>query len=165
MKRIAIKEFMSQPFTLFDDDWALLTAGSFNEHNSMTISWGELGTLWSKNVITIYVKPRRFTHLFMENNDYFVVSFFKEEYRHALKAMGTLSGRNSNKDEEAKLTPLDYDEITLFKEAKVSIICKKIYQQELDVSHMPKDVIDAYYKVDEPHTMYIGEIMEIVEQE
>ena len=54
----------------------------------MTISWGELGTLWNKSVATVYVKPCRYTYNFMEENDYFVLSFFQEEYRDALKIMG-----------------------------------------------------------------------------
>jgi len=47
----------------------------------MTISWDELGTLWNKSVTTVYVKPCRYTYNFMEENDYFVLSFFQEEYR------------------------------------------------------------------------------------
>ena len=165
MKKLDIKEFKSKPFTLFDEDWALVTAGTLDNHNSMTISWGGMGTLWSKDVVTVYIKPRRHTHEFMENNDYFVVSFFKEEYREALNKMGSLSGKNTNKDLEAKLTPVEYKCTTIYKEASAIFICKKIYHQDLDVNNMPKEAINTYYKVEKPHTMYIGEVIEILENE
>jgi len=40
------KELQVNPFTVFDDDWALLTVGTEDRLNAMTISWGGLGTFW-----------------------------------------------------------------------------------------------------------------------
>ena len=159
------KDLISKPFTLFNNDWALLTAGSFDNHNSMTISWGEMGTLWNKNVVTVYVKPCRYTYKFMENNDLFVVSFFKEEHKSALQVMGSISGRDANKDQEAKLTPQEYQGVVIYKEAIRTIICKKIYHQDLDISNIPSDAVKAHYQVEKPHRMYIGEVVEIIENE
>ena len=39
-------ELTTDIFSLFDKKWALLTAGSKESFNSMTVSWGSLGTLW-----------------------------------------------------------------------------------------------------------------------
>ena len=61
---------------MYHDNWALVTAGSLGDYNTMTISWGGLGTLWSKQVTTIYVKPIRYTYQFLEKNDYFTITFF-----------------------------------------------------------------------------------------
>ena len=91
-------KLQTKPFEIFHNDWALVTAGPINKHNSMTVSWGGMGTLWSKSVVTIYIKPCRFTYQFLEENDYFVVSFFDEEYKKALGIMGSKSGRDINKD-------------------------------------------------------------------
>ena len=49
------------PFTKFEKDWALLTAGTEERYNSMTIGWGSLGTVWNKDVLTVYVRPDRYT--------------------------------------------------------------------------------------------------------
>ena len=65
----------------FDKEWALLTAGDSSKFNTMTISWGGFGTLWHKPVITVYVRKNRYTHEFMENNEYFTVSFYDSEYK------------------------------------------------------------------------------------
>ena len=63
------QEFWKTSFEIFDRDWALLTAGEKGGFNSMTVSWGGLGTLWNKPVATVYVKPVRHTHGFMEQSE------------------------------------------------------------------------------------------------
>ena len=63
-------------FRKFDKQWALVTAGTPEHYNTMTISWGGLGTLWRRPVATVYVKKNRYTFEFMEQNDYFTVSFY-----------------------------------------------------------------------------------------
>ena len=74
-------DFNADSFKIFDKEWALVTAGTLEHYNTMTISWGGLGTLWGKPVATVYVKPIRYTHSFLDANDYFTVSFYPEKYR------------------------------------------------------------------------------------
>ncbi len=156
------KNLELKPFELFDKQWSLLTAGTLEKHNSMTISWGGIGTLWGKAVATVYVKPCRYTHEFMESNDYFVLSFFSDEYRQNLAVMGSKSGRDINKDEASKLTPIQHGEVVIYKEASMTFICKKIYQNDLDINNIPEAEINNHYSTQAPHTMYIGEIIEII---
>ena len=149
---------------LFPEKWALLTAGSIDKHNSMTIGWGAIGTLWKKPAITVYVKPCRYTYKFMEENEYFVVSFFEEQYKDNLIVMGSVSGKDTNKDELAKLTPVKQENLTFYQEAKVILVCKKIYSEQLKLNQVPEEVKHQYYEVDEAHKMYIGEVVEIIKQ-
>ena len=154
--------FNTDILTLFDKKWALVTAGDISDFNTMTISWGGMGTLWGKPVATVYVKPVRYTHEFMENNDYFTISFFEEEYRKALELLGSKSGRDCDKVMESRLTPVRIGEnIVGYVQAFRTLVCRKIYSQELDVNAMPEAVREAYYTKEAPHTMYIGEIVGI----
>lgn len=148
-------------FKIYHEEWALLTSGTEENFNTMTISWGGLGTLWSKPVATVYVKPVRYTHQFMENNDYFTVSFYAEEYKRALMILGSKSGRDEDKVAVSKLTPEFLDHAVTFKEAKLTLLCKKIYHQDMDMKYMPDDVITDYYTTELPHTMYIGEVIDM----
>lgn len=157
-----MKEIKTNPFTIFNKEWALLTSGPINKHNSMTISWGEMGTLWNKNVVTVYVKPCRYTYQFMEDNDLFVVSFFDESYKNALSIMGFKSGRDVNKDELSKLTPMEYKGVTIYQEASLILICKKIYFNDLLIENIPGEAIEQHYQKEKPHRMYIGEVVEII---
>ena len=68
-------QFDTDIFAQFDKKWALLTAGDKEKFNTMTISWGGLGTLWGKPVATVYVRKSRYTHEFMDREDYFTLSF------------------------------------------------------------------------------------------
>ena len=149
-------------FDLFDKKWALVTAGDINDFNTMTISWGGMGTLWSTPVVTVYVKPVRYTHEFMEKNGFFTVSFFGEEYRRALGLLGSKSGRDCDKVALSGLTPVSAGENAVgFKEAETVIVCRKIYSQDLDPNAIPDRAKETYYRTEAPHTMYIGEVINI----
>ncbi len=155
-------KFDESIFDLFDKKWALVTAGDINDFNTMTISWGGMGTLWSKPAATVYIKPVRYTHEFMERNGYFTLSFFGGEYRKALELLGSKSGRDCDKVALSGLTPFAVTENAVgFKEAETVIVCRKIYSQDLDPNAIPDSAKETYYRTEAPHTMYIGEVVEI----
>lgn len=154
-------------FQLFNDRWALATAGSMENYNTMTIGWGSMGTLWGpphkgKPVLTIYVSPARYTHTFLEQNDYFTVSFFPEEYRKDLAMLGSRSGRDGDKVALTALTPLAIEHGVDFAQAELTFVCRKLYQQQFDLEKVPKDVADWIYTRVPPHSMFIGEVVEVI---
>lgn len=155
-------ELNAEVFSQFDRKWALVCAGTLEHHNAMTISWGGLGTLWSRPVATVYVKPVRHTYGFMEVSDWFTVSFYGEEYRRALEVMGTTSGRDTDKDGAAGLTPVAAGEGVTYAQAEVTLLCRKIYRQDLDTAHMPPEVVDTYYRTEAAHRMYVGEVVDVI---
>ena len=57
LKKIDPKELNANPFTLLDNDWALLMAGDKDSFNSMTVSWGGVGVLWRK-MLLLYMLDR-----------------------------------------------------------------------------------------------------------
>ena len=119
-----LEELKFAPFNDLDKNYALLTAGSKDDFNTMTISWGGFGTIWNKPVVTVYVKPIRYTYKFMEDNDFFTVSFYDDKYKKDLLTLGTKSGRDVDKISLTGLNPFFlYDSVT-FKEAKITLICK-----------------------------------------
>ena len=139
-----MKEFINKSLDLFDKGWALVTAGNIENFNTMTISWGGLGTLWNKPVATVYVKPIRYTHDFLDASEYFTVSFFDSDYRADLATLGTLSGKDGDKVAKTQLTAMAVGDSVSFKEAKLTLLCKKIYRQELDKSYMPDFAVEKY---------------------
>ena len=64
--------------------WMLITAGDEQRFNTMTASWGGMGTLFNKPVATIYVRPQRYTYQFTEQQDTFSLCFFDPCYRRKL---------------------------------------------------------------------------------
>ena len=158
-----MKDFITKSFNIFDKEWALVTAGNLDNYNTMTISWGGLGTLWNKPVATVYVKPIRHTHDFLDSNEYFTVSFFDEKNKKDLGVLGTLSGRDGDKVAKTSLTPVSVGDSISFKEAKLTLLCKKIYRQDMITDAMPQFAVDTYYTDEEPHTIFIGEVVDIIE--
>lgn len=149
-------------FSLFDKDWALLTAGTMAHYNTMTVSWGSLGTLWNKPTATVYVKPIRYTHAFMEENEYFTLSFFPKGYEKDLLLLGKKSGRDGDKLALTSLTPTALENAVAYKEAELTLLCRKMYHAEMEKSAMPSEAIRDYYESEAPHTLYIGEVVEII---
>lgn len=154
---------MEKIFDLFYKDWALVTAGTAERCNTMTIGWGGLGTLWNKPVCTVYVKPCRYTHRFLEEHEYFTVSFFPEQYKPALALLGRKSGRDGDKITESGLTLLPLEEGTVtFAQAEKTLVCRKIYRQDLDPAAMPPEIVQKYYTEEAPHTMFVGEVVRVL---
>jgi len=155
--------FQTDIFETYDKQWALLTAGNKDSFNTMTISWGGLGTIWGKPVATVYVRTSRYTHEFMDNNDYFTVSFYPESIKKStLGILGSKSGRDMDKMHDSGLTPVAAGESMTFEEAEVTLVCRKLFRQVLDPANIPEDIVNAMYKTDAPHDMYIGEVVEII---
>lgn len=153
------EEFQFEPFTSISSKWALLTSGDKEKANAMTIAWGSVGYLWNKDVATVYVRNSRYTKEFIDKTGYFTINFFPDEYKAALKYLGTVSGRNEDKIKMARLH-LDYDgNIPYIDEATCILVCKVMFKQELD----PENFYDAsektkWYSDGDLHMMYVAEI-------
>ena len=157
-------KFETDIFSVFDKKWALLTAGNKDSFNTMTVSWGGMGTIWGKPVATVYVRTSRYTHEFMDREGYFTVSFYPEEYRKVLGVLGSKSGRDMDKMHDSGLTARETDHSITFEEAETTILCRKLFCQELQTENMLPEIATAFYSVDAKHDMYIGEIIEIIRQ-
>lgn len=158
---ISPEELKDNPFKTIGKDWFLLTAGDKDNWNTMTASWGGLGVLWHKHVAFIFVRPSRNTYSFVEKGDTFTISFFTEDYRDALVYCGKNSGRDVNKANETGLTPMACDEkTTTFEEARLVLVCKKMYHQDLEPEHFLDPDIALNYPGDTNyHRMYVGEVI------
>ena len=163
MKQIEINEFSENPFKLIGSDWMLITAKKGEKTNMMTASWGGVGILWNKPVATIYVRPQRYTKEFIDNEEYFSLCVLPEEYRQILNYCGTKSGRDEDKIAETKLTIDESEKAPIFKEARLVLICKKLYAQDLtEQSFIDKSLVEKNYQSKDFHTMYIAEIEKIL---
>ena len=151
-------------FDSFHHGWALLTAGVPGDYNTMTISWGSVGCLWSRSVATVYVRPSRYTYEFMEKYDTFTVSFYPGEYRPALAILGRESGRDGDKVAKAGLTPVVFGDGVTFAEASCTLLCRKIYFQDMNPEQIQEDIREQYYPEGETvHRLYIGQVLDVRE--
>ncbi len=173
------KEKEYKVFELFDQQWAIVTAGSMEHYNSCTIGWGSLGNLWgkvgkSRPTVTIYVHPARYTSQFLENSDTFTVSFYPEDYKKALGYIGGHSGRDGEKAAAAGLTPVAFGQGVTYKEANLTFLCKKLYQHQFATEDIAPEVQEYYASMPkvypdfkggwQPHLVFIGEIIDVIDE-
>ncbi len=149
------------PFTKFNKEWALVTAGSKAKCNTMTVSWGGVGVIWNKNVVYIFVRDSRYTKEFMDQGEFFSLSFFDEDCRAALSYCGAHSGRDEDKFEKAGLTPAFRHSIPYPDEANLVMLCRKMAAVPITEETLnDKAIMKDFYKDGDMHTMYVGEIIE-----
>ncbi|HEY3322491.1 MAG TPA: flavin reductase [Planctomycetota bacterium] len=162
---IDIDTFNAPIFSLFDKEWLLLTAGKLKskQFNTMTVSWGFLGVLWSKPVAVAFVRPQRYTYKFMEESPDFTLSAFPSQYHDALTLLGTKSGRNGDKVAESGLTTVASAQVVspCFAEAKLVIECRKIYRDDLKPEFFLDPTITENYPTKDYHRFYLGEVVAI----
>jgi flavin reductase (DIM6/NTAB) family NADH-FMN oxidoreductase RutF len=155
---VAPDQLTENPFRLIGADWMLITAGSPERFNAMTASWGGQGVLRERKVCYIFSRPTRYTHEFVERAETFTLSFFNENYRKALQFCGTHSGRNTDKMKGTGLTAVTQDGPVYFDEARLVLLCRKIYHQDIDPERFLDPKIVSLYPQKDYHRMYVGEI-------
>ena len=152
-------------FDMFNNQWALVTAGSMDRYNTCTLAWGSLGTIWGgpgqgRPIVTVYVNPDRYTWEFLKEYDTFTVEFFPPEYREALGYLGSHSGRDGDKVSAAGLTPKEFAGGVTFEEANLTFACHKLYQGEFQREGLADEINRGIYRAWHPHWMFVGEIVE-----
>ena len=174
-KNIRPEAITDNPFKMISKDWMLVTActKTVDEEgnvrtgrvNTMTASWGGAGFLWNKPVATIYIRPSRYTKEIIDQTDTFSLSILPEnKYKTALDYCGSHSGRDGDKFKAAKLDVQYTNDTPWIKQARLVLICRKLYAQEFSpYSFTDEKILNQNYKKDDFHTMYIGEIIKVME--
>jgi flavin reductase (DIM6/NTAB) family NADH-FMN oxidoreductase RutF len=161
MKEIDINDFVLSPKEF--KNGFLITAGNLDKYNTMTAGWGSIGEFWSKPAITIYVRDTRYTYEFVNSNDYFTCSFFEEDYKEMLKICGTKSGRDIDKAQVCNITAIDVEGSVSFKEAKITILCKKLCHFDVEENEFDNvELGNKVYPLKDYHRGYIAEIIKII---
>lgn len=159
-----LKTMQINPFTLLNDEWGLVSAGTAEKYNTMTVSWGTLGIMWNRPISIIFLRPQRYTKEFVDNLDLYTLSFYPKEYKKALGILGSKSGRDGDKIKESGLTPYFLDDTIAFKEAHTIYICRKLFGgQQLDASKFTNLNLDSeFYPAKDYHYAYFGEIEKVL---
>lgn len=130
----------------------------------MTASWGGLGVIWNKNVVTVYIRNSRYTKEFIDHEDSFSLCVLPEKYRNELSYCGKVSGRNEDKITKCGLTVSYNNGIPFFEESRIILNCKKLYAQQLNSDCFTKEgknFPQTFYADNDWHVMYIAEIEKI----
>lgn len=163
LRPMELSQINMDPLNMIGKEWMLISAGDQDKFNMMTASWGGIGVMWGKNVSTIVIRPQRYTLEFIDKKEYYALSFFEEKYKSALSYCGAHSGRDVNKEKESGLTPVFDAEAPYFSEAKLVLICRKLYKQRIDPSGFIDETIKSRsYPEQDYHQCFVGEIVRVL---
>ena len=167
MKKLEVKDLKENFFEAIGKEWMLVTAGTKEEFNTMTASWGGIGWLWNKPVAFVFVRPERYTYEFIEKSDYLTLSFLGEANKKIHAVCGSKSGRDTDKVKATGLKPVFTEQGNVFfEQARLSLECKKLYTDTIKPEcFLDKESLEKWY--DDAHggfhKMYIVEIENIWE--
>ena len=153
---------------LIANEWTLITAGDAEKYNTMTASWGMLGHMWSRDAVSVVVRPQRYTKEFLDKKGHFTLCFFGkgEDAKAIHKICGSKSGREVDKTALTGLQPV-YDEAhdtVYFEGARLVLVCKKLYAAPFDPDcFADTQCRDEIYPNKDYHTQYFGKIVEAME--
>ncbi len=161
-KEISPKEIPNNIIKAISEEWMLITAGDQDGYNMMTASWGFAGEMWGNDAVMAVVRPQRYTMEFIDKNELFTLSFYGDN-KDVHKVCGSKSGRDVNKTELCGLSPIFADGATYFGEARMVLICKKQYVQQM----RPECFTDCapenkWYPEKDYHYMIIGKIEKVL---
>lgn len=158
---ITIKDVKDNLVKAISDEWMLISAGNEEGYNMMTASWGFVGEMWGSDCVIAAIRPQRYTMEFVDNNDYFALSFYGDR-KDIHKVCGSKSGRDVDKTALTGLTPVFSDNTVYFNEARLVIICKKQYVAPLkEEGFCDKAPLEKWYQ-DDLHNMIIGKIERVL---
>ncbi len=164
-EKINVNDLVFSPVEAIGEDWGILTGVSDKGFNSMTVSWGSVGVLWSKPVIFAFVRPHRYTYEFLEDGEMFSLAIMNKEIHKKMAVFGSKSGRDIDKYKESGLTAAFCNGVPYPEEAETVFICKKIAKGNITPEWFIDENIDAdNYPRKDYHGMYVGEIVEVLKK-
>ena len=163
MKEIDIRQLQLNPMTKIGKEWMLLTAGTEDRgYNTMTCSWGNLGSLWGHNTAVVYVRPQRYTKEFVDREERYTLCFF-DGYMKELGYLGSTSGRDEDKVAKVGFTPVFEDGYTYFAEASLVLVCRKLYRAPLKEEYfLDRETLEKNYPNRDFHDLYVGAIEKVL---
>ncbi|MCC8100840.1 MAG: flavin reductase [Clostridiales bacterium] len=157
-------ELTDNVFDLIGKQWLLVTAAKPDGTcNTMTASWGGFGVMWGKDVAFLVIRPQRYTKEFIDSSDTLSISVLPDGYKKQYSYLGSVSGRDEDKITKAGLTVTLDGKTPYFEEARMAMICKKLFAQPYDPdSFLVPAMKDDCYPQKDYHTLYICEIEKVL---
>lgn len=161
---IDVKNIKEDVFTLVGEDYGILTAGTPEKSNSMVTSWGGWGIVFGKPGVFHFLRSNRYTLELMREQQTYTVSFFDSEFKDDIMQFGMMSGRDSDKMKETKLTAVQTPDGTpAYKEAKIILECRlaevtTVAPEDFYNDEDRKFVTDAHAETGDWHKLVLSQI-------
>lgn len=139
---------------------AVLMTGE--QGNPMTIGWATLGVMWGKPVITVLVRPSRFSFSLIESLPEFTVNVLDtERFKRELAFCGSHSGRDRDKLAECTLAADPSRAIRTPHLAAATLVfeCSVVHKTTVVDADLASDIRSRYYPRGDLHRIYHAEVL------
>ncbi|MCC8173108.1 MAG: flavin reductase [Odoribacter sp.] len=157
-------------FKVTAEDYAVITAGTLSDYNSMVASYGGWGILFGDPVTWCFLRANRYTLEYMRANEKYTFAYFDAPYKEKIMHFGTSSGRGTDKMKTHDLTAVETPNGSIsYKEARFIIECElvEITTVSPDDFYSEKGknfVIEGFEDAKEYHKLVFGKITNIWER-
>jgi flavin reductase (DIM6/NTAB) family NADH-FMN oxidoreductase RutF len=144
-----------------EDGLLLVTQGADGKPNVMTIGWGTIGSIWSRPIFIVLVRPSRYTYSRLEEVSDFTVNVPPQELGIAASHCGSVSGREHDKFKETHLTIAPSHEVRapIVQECIIHYECRTVHRNDVVPEALAQSVRDEAYPEGNFHRIYFGEIV------
>ncbi|MFA6003778.1 MAG: flavin reductase [Elusimicrobiota bacterium] len=129
--------------------------------NPMTIGWATLGVIWGEPIITVMVRPSRFTHGLLEKTTRFSVCVPLGGLKSELAVCGTRSGRDIDKIKECKLKVAagQAEGVSVLADCDLFFECQTVHKTHVIRHNLEAGIVSRYYPEGDFHTVYNARIL------
>ena len=129
--------------------------------NAMTIGWGMIGSIWSRMMWQVLVRPSRYTYELLEDHPLFSVNVLPKSLSSALALCGSRSGRDGDKLAEAGLTTSagPATGAPVIDQSVISYECHVVHTNDFLPERMVPDIREGCYPSGDYHRVYWGQII------
>lgn len=166
MKRVELEKLQENFVQIIHQGWPVLTVQDDGKVNGMTVNWVQIGWLWNKPVVTVYVRPQRHTYPLINRENQFSLAFFDESERKNLAYLGKASGRDEDKLAHCGYTTTLIDGAPVIEQARLVLTLKKLYVSDIkEDAFSEPSIIDSAYPKKDFHRSFVAEIVSVLEQD
>jgi len=163
MKKVELEKLNENFVNLIHEGWPVLTVQDQGKVNGMTVNWVQLGWLWNKPVVTVYVRPQRHTFKLINQEDTYSLAFFDESHRQNLSYLGSKSGKDEDKLKHCDYTTTRIENTPVIDQARLIFTIKKLYVHDLKAEEfIDSEVKNSAYANQDFHRVFVGEITEVL---
>lgn len=129
--------------------------------NPMTIGWATIGVIWSIPVLTVLVRPSRFSFGLMESHREFAVCVPRDEMAEQVAYCGTHSGREVDKISECGFSLEQGSLISIphIGECPIYYECRVVHKTSVINADLDPTIVQRSYPTGDLHGIYNGEIL------
>ena len=139
----------------------MCSIGADGKPNVMTIGWITGGAIWSKPILTVLVRPSRFTYSRLNEVAEFTVNVLPPAMAPVAEVCGTVSGRDADKFAQTGLKPMPGQQVRVpvIEQAVVHYECRVVHTNEVIPTNLAAAIRTSAYRNGDFHRIYFGEVL------